>query len=70
MRCRPSTNYADPTSAVIEEIIGRMTPPPLPGDLEPFDLLDVEQDRLGRFLAGLDAPGWETAPAGIAQRRG
>jgi uncharacterized protein (TIGR03083 family) len=44
-------------------IMCRMTPPPLPEGLEPFDLLDVEQDRLGRFLAGLDAPGWQAATA-------
>jgi uncharacterized protein (TIGR03083 family) len=36
-----------------------MVPPPLPEGLDPFDLLDTEQARLERFLAGLDITGWE-----------
>jgi uncharacterized protein (TIGR03083 family) len=40
-------------------MIHPMTPPPLPDGLDPFDLLDTEQDRVERFLASLDAAGWE-----------
>lgn len=46
-----------------------MTPPQLPEALDPFDLLETEQDRLERFLAGLDIEGWEAATDCAGWRR-
>ncbi len=47
-----------------------MTPPPLPEGLDPLHLLETEQDRLERFLAGLDSAGRRvepTLPASLAR---
>jgi uncharacterized protein (TIGR03083 family) len=46
-----------------------MPPPPLPEGVDPLALLDTEQDRVERFLAGLDAAGWEVPTACAGWRR-
>jgi uncharacterized protein (TIGR03083 family) len=46
-----------------------MPPPPLPDGVDPLALLEMEQDRLERFLAGLDAAGWEVPTACVGWRR-
>src|SRR5258708_39431581 len=46
-----------------------MPPPPLPDGIDPFNLLDTEQDRVGRFLASLDGAGWEAGTDCAGWRR-
>jgi uncharacterized protein (TIGR03083 family) len=46
-----------------------MAPPPLPDGIDPFALLATEQDRLDRFLTGLDATGWQAGTACVGWRR-
>lgn len=46
-----------------------MPPPPLPDGVDSLALLDTEQDRLQRFLGGLDAAGWEVPTACAGWRR-
>jgi len=46
-----------------------MATPPVPQDLDTFDLLDTEQLRLERFFATLDASGWERPTACAGWRR-
>jgi len=50
-------------------IIGAVTPPPLPDGIDPFDLLDTEQERLDRFFSSLDDAGWQTPTACAGWRR-
>jgi uncharacterized protein (TIGR03083 family) len=50
-------------------MIDPMTPPSLPEGLDPFNLLDTEQDRVGRFLASLDGAGWEAGTDCAGWRR-
>src|SRR5438445_2641283 len=46
-----------------------MATPPVPQDLDTFDLLDTEHLRLERFFATLDASGWERPTACAGWRR-
>jgi len=46
-----------------------MAPPPLPDGIDPLALLDIEQERVERFLASLDAAGWEAGTACAGWRR-
>jgi len=50
-------------------MMGTMAPPPLPEGVDPFGLLDTEQDRVDRFLTGLDEAGWEAGTACAGWRR-
>ncbi|TMC99374.1 MAG: hypothetical protein E6J03_12965 [Chloroflexi bacterium] len=46
-----------------------MAPPPLPDGVDPLELLDTEQERVERFLASLDAAGWDAGTACTGWRR-
>jgi len=46
-----------------------MAPPPLPDGVDPLELLDSEQERVERFLASLDAAGWDAGTACTGWRR-